>query len=568
MENNPLYIELNQQIKELQGENRRLHTRTFPSSTRSSSFSQKNSLKFDASEEEKKSKLAQEVATLQNLLHVFAFVKGRNVIVNERAANNLLLNYLTPVPATGSNGKASKNHLGAALQRHLIESVLRVLTNKFNDQQEQHQQPFIVDNKGTNEILSNESKLELKILSAADKLLNLMTNLRPSKNTNNEFMLALSHKIRYDIFSSINLYSIENSERLYREIQQLVLKEMDKYRTSLVSPEKIKLDSENLAIKITSLFYQFKILDIKEVRFFGSGTILDRKTMDAGYFDDDEDSEYQIDLCYFPLITMVGLDGEEQVVSKAKVLLRPKNHLSFETSKDVVLPLLVSAEKPSSADNTSIDGYDVVQSMTSGCWRSGSSNCEPEKAQLRKERDELKQTCELLLDELEAGKQSQKKQEQEVSQQQSELAQTCERLQLELKNLNLKFSNLSEERDLLEDQNKDGLNTLTKLQTENELLKKKMSELINETREQQRRGEQREMELETKLVEVQRQASAQIELYKDQIEAQSEQFVEEKEALLNEMQQLKQAAESHQNEETSASVWATPPADDEFVLVD
>ncbi|CAG8592329.1 3563_t:CDS:1 [Ambispora gerdemannii] len=560
--NNQLLIGLNQQIKELQEENRRLHTRRFPSS------SQKNTLNFDSSEQEKKNKIVQDIAILQNYLHVFAFVKGRNVIVNERAANNLLPKYFTSV--TTSGGKVSKTHLGAALQRHLIELVFRVLTNKSDIQQEQPQQPYIlVDNKENNEILSNESKLELKILSAADKLLDLMSNLRPSKNTNNEFMLALSNKIRYDLFSSINLYSIENSERLYKEIQQLVLKEMNKYRTSLALLEKIKQDSENLAMKMVSLFYQFKILDIKEVKFFGSGTTLDRKTMDAGYFDDDEEYEYQIDICSFPLITMIGPDGEEQIVSKAKVLLRPKNSLAYETLKDVVLPLAVSAEQPSPADNSlfsPIDGYDVVQSMTSGCWRSGSSNCEPEKAQLRKERDELKKTCEMLLNGLESEKKSQEKQRDQFSKQQSELTQTCEKLQSELKTLNSQYINLSEERNVLEEQNKDGLITLTKLQTENEHLK---NELINETREQQRRDDQRDeqlMELETKLVEIKRQSAAQIELYKDQIEAQNEQLtsnVEQKETLINEIRQLKQAAELHRSEEPSSS-----PVDDEFVLVD
>ncbi|KAG9295074.1 hypothetical protein G9A89_017868 [Geosiphon pyriformis] len=527
-----LFLDLNRQIKELQHENRRLQSSQVP-----------RSVVIDVVDDHERTTLLQhEIISSQNVLHTFAFVKGKNVVINEQAARFLFSQYLALAP----DGKLSKNHLGSLLQRRMIELSFGILTNQVKPQSFKHDQVF--EN-------SDQYKLELEISSAADNFLDLLTCLNPSVNaSSNAYMSAVANKLRQQIFSSMTSYSVENSGRLFKELQELLLHEMNKYRT--ISNDRAIKEAKNLAIKMINLFYQLKSNDVREVRFFGNGGFLDRQTMDGGYDDDDEEFDFQIDFCYFPLITTIDKNGEEQVVSKAKVWLRSKDDPCFHKHEDVTLSLMAPIEelKKSQVNISNMEGYDIVQPIT-GCWRSGSSNCEPEKAALRKERDEWRKSYESICKEVETQKQESSDRIEKLTKQVTEYLEEKEAFELEAKAL------------------KDRQQTLD---SENDDLKDKIEKLESTSREKQEREEKRVVEIceeiKEKEAEVQRELSAEIGMLRKQLQAaenQVVQYAEQEDYFLGEIKNLSFINQSKVIENHKDPARAPPsPIEDDFVLID
>ncbi|CAG8730653.1 3174_t:CDS:1 [Racocetra persica] len=288
------------------------------------------------------------------LLDEFTSVKGKDVSINEEAANELLLHYKCVMRVKEGKGKPV---LSAALQRLILEELFRLISeysfqSKFENQQQsplshEHSQPQQeVDQQEVDQqdpetsprlspipeaytIKVDDNILEAEIATSMKVLCDLVKQLSESRKGTDDITNLTPINIRQQVFAALGTRGFCNDKHPFiDQLTDAILKTAGKYR-QFKSKEK-QTESHERAAKIAkeiALLY-FRLLAQEPVpeftEFFEAGTPLQNNIME-GTWDDYEIHDLEVEICSFPLVSIKDKDNSRKVLYKGVVLTRQNN---------------------------------------------------------------------------------------------------------------------------------------------------------------------------------------------------------------------------------------------------
>ncbi|CAG8478528.1 9174_t:CDS:1 [Paraglomus occultum] len=266
--------------------------------------------------------LGKDILKLQNSLKEFTQLKGRHIAIQEQGIAGLLQKYdcrLEP---------PTKLIVSAALQRYIIEKVLRHIKNYFNKSIEDL-------NVKSNKDLELYTKadlnyfLEALILNSTLSLESYIKEFAEKRKGEDELTRMTGVKICQQVYAVLGNRSFAvNDHTFLVNVVNSVLNDLDKCRQ--IKDESKRKDIEDLAqsvvLEIIRIFYfRFRTqVPVVEYKFYQSGDKFDSATMECAQDDDGEDDKQVVEICSFPLVGVNISDKKKrQIFNKAKVQLRP-----------------------------------------------------------------------------------------------------------------------------------------------------------------------------------------------------------------------------------------------------
>ncbi|RIA83507.1 hypothetical protein C1645_833724 [Glomus cerebriforme] len=201
--------------------------------------------------------------------------------------------------------------LDAALQQHLIKSILKSAKDYFNLKVQENAH-------------ISEDKLEAAILSKTEELIELTNRFEETRSETEEVSRTLSTKLRQQSYAALGYRGFSNLNHLYiKELAKKLIDEMNKYRI-IESEEKNKNVEKKMIeiiIQVLRIFW-FRIKTqepIPKVKFYKGGKDIDPDFMEGTW--DGHYEDYEVEVCSFPAV-FTKSDG--RVYTKAKVIERQK----------------------------------------------------------------------------------------------------------------------------------------------------------------------------------------------------------------------------------------------------
>ncbi|CAG8552052.1 1714_t:CDS:1 [Paraglomus occultum] len=261
--------------------------------------------------------LGKDIVNLQNSLEEFIRLKD----IDQQAASMLLQKYDCRLEPT-------KLIVSAALQRYIIEKVLRYIKNYFNKSIED------LNGKSNNDLeLYTKADLnyflEALILNSTLSLESYIKEFAETRKGEDELTRMAGVKICQQVYAVLgNRGFAVNDHTFLVSIVNSVLNDLDKCRQ--IKDESKMKDIEDLAqsvvLEIIRIFYfRFRTqVPVVEYKFYESGDKFDSATMECAQDDDGEGDKPVVEICSFPLVGVNISDKKKrQIFNKAKVQLRP-----------------------------------------------------------------------------------------------------------------------------------------------------------------------------------------------------------------------------------------------------
>ncbi|CAG8532833.1 10846_t:CDS:2 [Racocetra fulgida] len=330
--------------------------------------------------------LAKTISDVVVLLEEFTSVKGKDVSINEEAANELLLHYKCVMRVKEGKGKPV---LSAALQRRILEELFRLISEysfqpKFENQQQsplslqssdhqsersqpqqpkqqpqqlqqqqQLQQPQQPPPQQQSQIQQevdqqdpeaspplspipeaytikvDDNILEAEIATCMKVLCDLVKQLSESRKGTDDITNLTPINIRQQVFAALGTRGFCSDKHPFiDQLTDTILKTAGKYR-QFNNKEK-QTDSHERAAKIAKeiVLLYFRLLAQEPVpeftEFFEAGTPLQINIME-GTWDDYEIHDLEVEICSFPLVSIKDKDNSRKVLYKGVVITRQNN---------------------------------------------------------------------------------------------------------------------------------------------------------------------------------------------------------------------------------------------------
>ncbi|CAG8585078.1 14806_t:CDS:2 [Cetraspora pellucida] len=244
--------------------------------------------------------LAKSISDIVVLLDEFTSVKGKDVSINEEAANELLLHYKCVMRVREGKGKPV---LSAALQRLILEELFRFLnpvtkarTAIAVGRSHSLQRPPLPQVPGDSveeQIIEvDDNNLEAEIATCMKVLCDLVNQLSESRKGTDDITQLTPINIRQQVYAVLGTRGFSTDKHPF--VDQLT-------DTILKTVEPVPEFTE----------------------FFEAGTPLQVNIME-GTWDDHEIHDLEVEICSFPLVSVKGKDDSRKVLNKGVVLTRQR----------------------------------------------------------------------------------------------------------------------------------------------------------------------------------------------------------------------------------------------------
>ncbi|CAG8666481.1 138_t:CDS:10 [Rhizophagus irregularis] len=257
--------------------------------------------------------LNNDISKLNNNLKKYITDLDQDVIVNIEEIKKLLLLYKCPVKIT--NQKDNLLLIQAVLQRHIIETIFSYATKYFQSTGQHYH-------------------LESNIINQASSLSTLLTDASKYRTGNNEIMRIASTKLRKQIYLILNncgfsdMYGKNNAKYEHPFItfyKEKLNKTINELRT-IKDQEKITVDhlAATIIREVIKIFwFRLKIHEsVAQYVWIPFNAKVDEIFMEGENFDDSDNENLYVDLCYFPLIGKDLTSNNHEVYVPAKVFVR------------------------------------------------------------------------------------------------------------------------------------------------------------------------------------------------------------------------------------------------------
>ncbi|PKY55495.1 hypothetical protein RhiirA4_548762 [Rhizophagus irregularis] len=257
--------------------------------------------------------LNNDISKLNNNLKKYITDLDQDVIVNIEEIKKLLLLYKCPVKIT--NQKDNLLLIQAVLQRHIIETIFSYATKYFQSTGQHYH-------------------LESNIINQASSLSTLLTDASKYRTGNNEIMRIASTKLRKQIYLILNncgfsdMYGKNNAKYEHPFItfyKEKLNKTINELRT-IKDQEKITVDhlAATIIREVIKIFwFRLKIHEsVAQYVWIPFNAKVDEIFMEGENFDDSDNENLFLDLCYFPLIGKDLTSNNHEVYVPAKVFVR------------------------------------------------------------------------------------------------------------------------------------------------------------------------------------------------------------------------------------------------------
>ncbi|CAG8703381.1 44474_t:CDS:2 [Gigaspora margarita] len=293
--------------------------------------------------------LAKMISGIAVLLEEFTSVKGKDVTINEVAANELLLHYKCAMRVGEGKGKPV---LSAALQRHILEEIFRFIKEylfqpKIENQQQsplslkklsltrQPQSPIPVQMPTIGQektfefaVEVDDNHLEAEITVCMKELCDLVQQLSELREGTDDITRLTPINIRQQVCSVLGSRGFCNDKHPFiDQLTDTILKTAGKYRQfknkekQMESHERAEKIAREIILLYFRLFAQEPVPEFTE--FFEAGTSLQVNIME-GTWDDHEIDDLEVEICSFPLVSVKGKDDVRKVLYKGAVLTRQR----------------------------------------------------------------------------------------------------------------------------------------------------------------------------------------------------------------------------------------------------
>ncbi|CAG8520561.1 1670_t:CDS:2, partial [Acaulospora colombiana] len=255
--------------------------------------------------------LTREIEKLQRDLANLTMIKGKEVKIHQDAVSELFERYKCK---TSTSDKTMKCVLSAVLQRHTLELII------------QHSEKYLNCSNGLNGIMDiPEERLELGVKSRVNDLCNLMKRFCESTSGGDELSRVPPIRLRQQVYAILsNRVFASQNHPFIQEIVRDLLTSMDKFRTIESKERKEKFNSKaaSLVQQVINIFC-FRLNTQEPVpafKFYESGRQIDARVMEGVWNGSPEN--FEIEVCAFPVVTVMKEDGDERILTKARVLVR------------------------------------------------------------------------------------------------------------------------------------------------------------------------------------------------------------------------------------------------------
>ncbi|CAG8529059.1 6151_t:CDS:2, partial [Dentiscutata heterogama] len=271
-----------------------------------SALGEATNVRFGDDDSNNQVQLSKAIIEMQNLLMDFTTVKGKDIIINEKAASELLNMYKCKT--------RGKPVISAILQRNTFE-LLQAQQVQYNPRSSMNQPPI------------DDAYLESEITTHMITLCNLINRLAETRNGTDEITRVAPVKVRQQVYTVLGSRGFcKDNHPIIEKLADYILDSTGKCRK--ISDEK-QSEFQNKALEVVKKFVHlyFRLHAQEPIPnysyYFEAGTPLANNVMD-GSWDDDNMDNLEVEICSFPLIYIKGKDNSKKILSKAIVLPREK----------------------------------------------------------------------------------------------------------------------------------------------------------------------------------------------------------------------------------------------------
>ncbi|CAG8547916.1 15915_t:CDS:2 [Acaulospora colombiana] len=289
------------------------------------------------------------ISGIQSELEELTSVKGKEIVINEENATQLFQQYR----CTMRTGEAkAKVVLSAVLQRLILETLFFHLNRYLlqsdasnlrqkiqsqlppaNQQASPRQHNPVKPNPRSSSLglphaLEQNNNLEVEITATMISLCDLLSQLTESRQGSDDVSRVTPIKIRQQIYAILGTRGFcKEGHPFIEKLSNIILETLGKYRQFKSEERNLEARKKTIELvrEIVHLYFRLKALEPAPEfnEFIEAGSSIQNNVMD-GSWDDDSTEDLEVEVCYFPIISVKNKDNTRKVLCKGQVITRPK----------------------------------------------------------------------------------------------------------------------------------------------------------------------------------------------------------------------------------------------------